>query len=282
LALRTLRMSSTWWTWWMAEVVAPPRITAATQQQLNRLSRATQRAVMAAWLNDPEDIDRIVRLVLAGQVATVRLVDAALSLAAGVATDSSTVPLGIDPDRLIGRAGRRGVFLEEVYQRPLGMLRAKDDLMGAARYAARLASEDMQIAARGAAGAHSSADRRVVGWRRVLGPGANCGLCIAIATRRFSKGDLAPVHRGCRCTNEEIYSDDVSIPASGPLDPERLEAIYALAGSSTPKDLRSISIDADLLPSGVDADAIRALRPAIGWHPELGEVLVGTTNSSAF
>lgn len=151
------------------------------------------------------------RLVRAGQIQEGRLaldyMDRVSRLRTG--RPSPTVPV----DRVPGRRG--GVELGDVYARPFvwTWTEMADDtpLAEAVDLAAyrleRSVEADLQIAHRNTADAVMEADRRVIGYRRVLSDKPNhCDLCVLAATNTYRKSDLMPIHPACGCTVEPIYS----------------------------------------------------------------------------
>ena len=46
----------------------------------------------------------------------------------------------------------------------------------------------------------SLSNSRVAFYRRQLGPGENCALCVTASRNRYSSGDLLPIHDNCRCS----------------------------------------------------------------------------------
>lgn len=265
-------------------VSAPPRLLAAQWRAAERQRQAVIARALNLWAQAgyaAEAIQPTVALVLDGQALVVAQTDAALSLAAGLATGTDTSPIGLDPAPFIGRAGRNGTALETAYGRTLRVA-GEDGPARAASYLTQVVRTDLQIAQRGAALAHNLADRRVVGWRRQTSPGGKtCGLCVAASTRIYRRGDLLAIHRHCRCTVYELYSSD---PIRGDLlDMERLQAVYADAGGLTDaRTLGALQYADHELPPGIDTDAIRKLNVRVVNDPELGPLLDGDRHDTSF
>ncbi len=221
----------------MADVT---RLHLAYRARLGRLREAAvARALKAA---DPEEA---VQIVLAAQRQAVTDVDAYMSLEAGLATSSSTEPWGLNPDKLIGQAARRGTLLEDVYGRHW--------IADAGSFAGRITREvntDITLADRGGGFVHTEGDSRIVGTRRVLGSGPNCGLCVAAATRTYRKSDLRPIHHHCGCTTSPIYSDKA--PGWNKPTNDMLRGLYARAGGTEGSKLRRIVVDPNDVPAGVE------------------------------
>lgn len=229
------------------------RLHLAHRRALDRIRLNTQARVLAAPRTDLDTfLDLVVPSVLSGQSAAVAETDAYLSLQAGLATNSTTEPLGLDPDRLIGAAARRGVTLEEVYGRNFNA-----QLPNLAQRLTREVATDITLAQRGASFVHTNADNRVLRYRRVLrSPGPNCALCVVASTRIYKRGDLLPIHDHCRCTVEPTY---VALqPGQVAFNRDGLDDLYAQAGSTSGRALSRIQLDPNDLPPGVDPAALPA------------------------
>lgn len=233
----------------------------------DRLARIRARTTALALTVPSEDLstwlDVVVPVVLDGQRAAVAETDAYMSLEAGIATGTSTDPWDLDPDRLIGVAARRGTPLEDVYGRNLrstaGTLTTR---------ISREVATDVQLAARSTAWVHTNADPRITGYRRVLGTGPNCGLCIAASTRRYGREDLQPVHAHCGCSVEPIYGQP---PGRLVIDRSRLDDLYAEVGSTRASALGRFRADPNDLPGSVDPSRVPDV--IVVDTPELGPTL---------
>lgn len=115
---------------------------------------------------------------------------------------------GLDPGTTIDPADYtqlRGVDPGEVYRRPFGAAGtqlAQGVGFGAAMQSGRsrlvkLAATDLQMAHTYSSRDWMSTQSGVVGYRRVLGSGKNCGLCVTASTQRYRTGQLAPIHESC-------------------------------------------------------------------------------------
>ena len=208
----------------------PTRLHRAYRARLDRLRATTLAAVMTLDTSAAAALT-----VLDAQRSAIRTTDAYLSLEAGLATDTSTAPWNIDPEPLIGRAARRGDFLESVYGRNWTAATF-------GTFAFRIAREvhtDLTLASRAATFVHTEGDRRIVGYRRVTS-GSACALCAAASTRRYTKADLQPIHHGCSCTTAPIYGD-----ADNWTKPNKaaLTSLYRAAGGSDFRSLRTFHAD---------------------------------------
>ncbi|MEU4579970.1 hypothetical protein [Nonomuraea sp. NPDC023979] len=160
----------------------------------------------------PGFVDQLVPLVHEGQAQEVSLTVAMLRelslLRTGVPTPD------VDLSKLEGRQG--GVSLDDVYARPFVWLWTdlkngkpfEDALDDAADRLGKSIEADLQLASRNAADAVIDADRRTIGFKRVLSDRPNhCPLCVVASTNHYRKGDLLPIHPGCGCGVEPVYAD---------------------------------------------------------------------------
>lgn len=223
------------------------RLHLAYRSQLARITAATTGAVLGTDPSDPEAwVAAAVPTVLAGQRTAVRATDAYMALEAGLATGTSTRAWGIDPGRVVGARARNGRALEDVYGANLrsgyGTLRFR---------VSREVGTDITLAQRRAAWMHTSADPRIVGYRRTLGGGPNCPLCVAASTRTYKSESLQPIHDHCGCSVAPIYGTADAPVVDGPF----LEDLY----SSEPGFVDQRRIAPGEVPEGVDPAAVRAV-----------------------
>ena len=224
------------------------RLQRSHRSRLDRLRARTVAAVVAAnTASTSRFVSTVVPVVLASQRATVAETDAYMSAEAGHATNSSTDPWGIDPNALIGVDARRGDFLEDVYGR--------NHVAEAATFAVRMAREvntDITLADRAVSYVHTEGDERITGYRRTLSAGKNCGLCVAAATRRYGKSDLAPIHSHCKCGTQPIYA-----PVANWTKPNKahLNSLYQRAGGTDYESLRRIQVAESDLPDVLVVDS---------------------------
>lgn len=175
--------------------------------ELAGLRRESIRAVEQAWSELPaisqSQMDRWLQMVLpvvqGGRQAAVGLTDGYMAdylRAMGEQAD----PMGLDPDEF----RRPNTTDSEVYARPFTHTYTKQsegmDPRRARQFggtiATTLVNTDVQLAGRGAANRWTSTDRRIQGYRRVAGPGA-CKFCTLVATRKYTRDDLLPIHDNC-------------------------------------------------------------------------------------
>jgi hypothetical protein len=192
-------------------------------------------------------VSTVVPVVLAAQERAVADTDAYMSTEAGLATNTSTEPWGLDAAALTGLHARRGDFLEDVYGR-----NHRAEQSSFAERMAREVNTDITLAARAASFVHTQGDSRIVGYRRTLSPGKNCALCAVAATRRYSKADLNPIHSHCRCGVQPIYR---SVTGWQRPDKSQLTALYEQAGGTDFQSLRRLSVPESDLPDVVVVDS---------------------------
>lgn len=183
-------------------------------------------------------VEAVTPVVAAGQRTIGALTDAFLSAQLAATFGGSATPIGIDPEAISGAETRNGTPPAVVYARPF------DDVYGALHRGASLqqavnqgvsrldslVNTDMQLARTHAARARF-ANSRARAFRRQLGGGDNCALCIVASTQSYRVENLMPIHPGCQCT---------PVPVRGPmnreLDRRQLEEIHnqvaAFAGES--------------------------------------------------
>lgn len=221
----------------VADTPTPTPLARATYRRLARTRDETIRRLVRL-VGDGRlgsvPVEQVVQLVLAGQRAIVLGTDAALSYSAGVATGTSTAPLGLDPEQLIGRRARPpmvdraartrigranpspavrmwGPPLEQIYSAVWQTLETSG-VDAAQSHLEQLVRLDLQMAHREAAHAHMQADKRVVGWRRQVNPsaGGTCGLCLVASTRVYRRINKLQIHRGCNCSVHAVYDAQLS------------------------------------------------------------------------
>lgn len=83
----------------------------------------------------------------------------------------------------------------------------------------------------------------VTGYRRVIRPelsaGGTCGLCVAVSTRLYFRGDLLPLHSRCKCTVIPVIGEaggDGDI--GGAINDMDLAALYDQAGGNRAAELK--------------------------------------------
>ena len=187
----------------------------AYQAQRARLAASVQAGAAAVWADSFRDrertVDRVVPLVEAGLGMTVALVDAYMTAKATAAGEPAVVK-GLDSS-LYTIAALRGKDAREVYGRPFGALGgqlADGAEFGAALQSSqaalgRLVRTDLQLAQTRSARDWMAGEERVVGYRRVLGPGKNCALCRSASTRTYRREDLMPIHERCHCSVSPLF-----------------------------------------------------------------------------
>ena len=180
------------------------------QQQLRRRSAL---AVMAAWDSlgsyNRDDVDRFleqVRPVVEGaRRSSSRATEVYLT------SYTSGGPTGLPAPEIRG-----GVSVDEVYRRPFVQvwrdLEAGRPFNEAVRHgrarAVSAVNTDIQLASTHTTRMWIDTQPLVTGYRRVLGPGENCGLCIAASSQRYRRGDLMAIHNNCGCTVVPLFDGE--------------------------------------------------------------------------
>lgn len=158
-------------------------------------------------------MEGILPVVRGGQRQTVALTDSYMTLKARDALGAAS-PQGLDADRYtIERLRQRDAG--ELYRQPFGAVGAAlgrgEPLPAAMRSGGaqveKLTRTDLQLAQTHSARDWMAGEDRVKGYRRVLGGGRSCPLCVSAATRTYRKADLLPIHENCQCSVSPVYED---------------------------------------------------------------------------
>lgn len=211
-------------------------------------------AGLGSWRDS--DIERFVELmlprVLAGRRQVARLTDAYIAQLAGSAAAG-----------VIDLAAIRGIPDADVYRRPAKALygelaegKALDiaQTVATTRLIALIATDMQMTQVRQAQ--RTMRNSGVQFYRRVLGGGGDCALCMIASTQRYRKSDLMPIHPRCGCTVAPIQGD-----ANLVLDPDLLEHVHS--------EVQRITGEVD---RGARSSAYRKLIAA-REHGEMGPVL---------
>lgn len=88
-----------------------------------------------------------------------------------------------------------------------------------------------------------AAPAKVIGYRRVIHPELSesgvCGLCVAAATRFYTRDDLQEIHDNCKCETLPLTaSDDPGLR----LNDDDLQTLYGAAGSNRGENLKRIRV----------------------------------------
>jgi hypothetical protein len=186
--------------------------------QLQSLRSLTTQQALAVWQSlqnyrEPDRfIERVLPVVGATQQRTAALTEAYLAhYVAGRFKEAPEVGR-LDLERYT-TAALRGVDAAEVYTRPfeeigLAMSRGASFEVARQRGGSRLqglVETDLQLAIRQASADVIALEPRIAGYKRVLGAGRNCGLCIVASTQRYGRETLMPIHPHCGCTVEPYF-----------------------------------------------------------------------------
>lgn len=254
----------------------PSALAREYREELAGLRRETVRAIEQAWNELPairqDQMGRWLQTVLpvvdGGRRAAVSLTDGYMAGYLQAAGEDAS-PLGLDPDDY-----RRPSPDGEVYARPFVHTYTKQsegmDPRQARQFggsiATTLANTDVQLGARGAANQWTSTDTRIVGYRRVISPSA-CSFCTTVATRRYRRSDLLPLHDNCGCAVEPIVGSRDPGPTNIDLQ-ERAERLG-------PDEFAFSQRQRELMREGRWGEARELMQQqvAVRQHGELGPVL---------
>ncbi|WGH92101.1 hypothetical protein QDX21_07095 [Auritidibacter ignavus] len=191
---------------------------------------------------------------LTGTVAD--LADSAVSRSAQISEAETMSVLsrsGLKPQQssaVVGESARRGTSSWEVYSRLAGQYRYEVSAGNSEKQALEnvLARVEKMMATDILLGSiqqaqFSLAANNVPLYRRVIRPELSktgvCGLCIAASDRRYTTGDLMPLHAGCKCEVAPILgSADVGYD----MNQEDLNVLYDVAGGSSNSMLKKVRV----------------------------------------
>lgn len=104
-------------------------------------------------------------------------------------------------------------------------------------------NEDEVAQARKKHKARGRKTQKVVGFRRIIHPEESktgtCGLCVAAASRKYSREDLKEIHNGCKCTVSVITAAE---DPGFDLNEADLNKLYKAAGSTGRGDLQRVRV----------------------------------------
>ncbi|NED96454.1 hypothetical protein G1H11_14180 [Phytoactinopolyspora alkaliphila] len=190
-------------------------LTRRHETRQRQLRREADRQIRILWdeLAGPTDQDAqsfigaAVGVDLAARAQAVSMLDAYLAQLVTLQTREAVEILGLTPGVIRGGVPDTDVWMRSFVQARTARSRGAE-WAGALRQgrdrARQTIATNVQLALQ--LGGRESMSRRtgVVGYRRVLGPGKNCDLCIVASTQRYHRGELMPIHPGCGCTVETI------------------------------------------------------------------------------
>ena len=190
---------------------SPNQLLVAYQSLTDRLRGQLAANVDRAWNALPNyrdgNIDRL-RRVLVPQVEAnhIRVAEVTAAFQAQYARESGlsvppvvldrsviTRPRGVPTGDLIDRAA---VNVYTVLSRGGTMTQAVTE--GGRRLRTMIGTDSQLV--RTKQSRHSLSRSDIAFYRRQLGPGENCALCVTASTNRYSIAELLPIHDNCRCT----------------------------------------------------------------------------------
>jgi hypothetical protein len=236
--------------------MTPEQIIDRYQAAYGRLRTDTVAQAAALWsrFGGPREADlvrfvpAVVPIVAGAQVATARLVTGYVALmtriAVGGAIPAPPAPL----------AALRGVLAAELYTRPVIAVRTAlshgkpfVEAMDLGRQRAeQLAGTDVLLAQRAATLHAVKADRRIVGYRRVITAGS-CTLCAVASSEIYGPDEPMAIHVSCDCGVAPIYR--TSDPAHA-----RNETLRSTALGEAPAGGVAVHYHGELGPVLTEAD----------------------------
>lgn len=209
------------------------QLDSAYRAQRQRLRAALLAQAARLWsVASPKDessfLEQMVPLITAGQVQTVRLVDAYMAIKTLHATGEGDVK-GLDAAAYSVEA-LRGKPALEVYARPFAAvgaaLAAKAEFSAAMHVGQavlkKLATTDLQLAQTYSARDWMRDEPKITGYQRVTSGG--CGLCEAASTQLYGTEDLMPIHEHCQCDVAPYYGDRAP-QGKTIIDPDKWEVL---------------------------------------------------------
>lgn len=244
-----------------------PEEYAALRRETSRQTVSTMLAVwlgLGAWRDSdvPDFLSEALPILRGGQATMAGVVGEFLGTLAAATVATTLAPLLI-PAALV--TDLRPVPTGEVYTRPFrtvwtalsrgqGITRAVQ--LGAERLA-KVAEMDMQASY--AQANRLGMERLPAGaqpeyWRRRLYGAENCAMCVIAATNRYRRGDLNPIHPGCDCYVEPVFSG-----GEDPLTPEREAALLRRAQAAASEltgvtDLGGRKVDFRAITTNITAE----------------------------
>jgi hypothetical protein len=201
-------------------------------------------------------VGTVVPAAVAAQQAMGALTSAYLAHLIASTAGGSAAPKGLAPSEISG-AALRGVTPSEVYRRPYvqvwtDLARGKpfsQAVEAGSRRAQSIAATDLQLAKTRSSQLVLQSDHRVTGYRRVLTGTHSCALCVLASTRRYTRGDLLPIHPGCGCSTAPLFGteqpDEVPAEQLHAVVARDLGAKYVKASGKGPVDYRDIVVTHD-------------------------------------
>lgn len=253
----------------------PPTRALATYRDIQRqLRRRSAAAVATAWTRlgsyNEADVERFVEqirpVVQGARQASARATEAYLTSY----TDGG--PVGLPAPQI-----RNGISVDDVYRRPfvdvwtnLAAGRRWEDAVRSGQIrAVGAVNTDIQLASTHTSQMWIETQPAVTGFRRVLGPGDNCGLCIAASSQRYRRQDLMPIHSNCGCSVSPLF--DGQRP-----DRDAYDEVLRLAEPVADRQGRSVT----------DRRVLSRVRPGrdrpdvqVREHGELGPTLTDASHS---
>lgn len=188
--------------------------------EVNRIRSAVTGTVETLWNGLPDYRNsnvagfakKAASITEGGGIQVQRFTSAYLGALQSAATNQPFRPPALSP-RLVTSKALRGVSAVDLFQRPganvyaaLAHGRPFDAAVhsGMAR-AINLAATHLQLVKTHTAREVFSRDPAVTRYKRVLGGGDTCPLCVAAADGVYNSEDLMPIHPGCTCGVAPVF-----------------------------------------------------------------------------
>lgn len=203
-------------------------LAAAYQARTAALRASVEQLVRTLWTSlgsyrqaqMAQYVREILPRVLGAQQQMVALTSAFLSHQRQIALQEPFRAIAVDPQQVTGPAARLGADPAQVHARPFHLVwRQLDELphvdgaieqaIGAGlERAVDLALDDLQLTKNHTAAAVGAQDDKVRYTRRILEGTHSCGLCIVASTQRYHADELMPIHGGCDCSAQFVWTDE--------------------------------------------------------------------------
>lgn len=192
-----------------------PELARAYGRVTDRLVFSVTDAVASLWLRLPNYRDRDVAGFRRVAVPVIGAAHTRMANTTAAYVQQSAVAAGFDAERVLLPAAvvaaPRGVPTAQLLERPAVSLytalsQGKTMTEAVSESVARLrsiVSTDLQLVRTRQSQASLAASSARF-YRRVLGAGENCDLCVIASGNKYSRAELMPIHDNCRCRVEPV------------------------------------------------------------------------------
>lgn len=159
-------------------------------------------------------VGEVVPVVLGAQQQVAALTDSYLATVTAAKLGGPARPAGVPAREVTGAAVRNGTTPQQTYRRPGVTVWTELDkgtaldvaIARGGQRAIRAVATDLQLTRTHTARRVLSRDSRAYGYRRVPKGAETCAMCLIASTQGYRRGDLMPIHPGCDCDVEPVYS----------------------------------------------------------------------------